>query len=66
MSNKWSLDDTGYDDGYRDGYSQALEDFESKMAYFCFGLRASQGNLCRVDVVEDELQRVKRQLKEQK
>ena len=44
-------------------YNQALEDFERKMAYFCFGLKASEGNLCRVDVVEDELQRVKRQLK---
>lgn len=43
-------------------YNQALEDFERKMAFFCFGLRASEGNLCRVDVVEDELQRVKRQL----
>ena len=44
-------------------YNRALEDFERKMAYFCFGLKASQGNMCRVDVVEDELQRVKRQLK---
>lgn len=31
MSNKWSLDDTGYDDGY----NQALEDFEAKIKECC-------------------------------
>lgn len=46
--------------------TDAIEDFEMKMTYFCFGLKASQGNLCRVDVFEDELIRVKRQLKEYK
>lgn len=44
-------------------YNKALDDFERKMLSFCFGLKASEGNLCRVDVIEDELQRVKRQLK---
>lgn len=48
---------------FDDGYNQALEDFGDKMAHFCFGLKASQGNMCRVDVVEDELQKVKIQLK---
>lgn len=28
MGNKWSLNDTGYDDGYDDGYNQALEDMK--------------------------------------
>lgn len=54
--------DAYYNKGVTDGYNQALEDFEREIAYFCFGLKASGGNLCRVDVVEDELQRVKRQL----
>lgn len=47
----------------KEAYNKALEDFEIKMAFFCFGLKASQGNMCRVDVVEDELLKVKRQLK---
>lgn len=31
MGDKWSLDDTGYNDGCKDGYNQALEDFSKKM-----------------------------------
>ena len=62
-----ALDDMVYEEmemreREKESYNQALEDFERKMAYFCFCLKENRGNLCSVDVVEDELQIVKSQL----
>mgnify|MGYP003292815259 CR=1 FL=1 len=56
MGNKWSLDDTGYDDGYKDGYNQALEDFEKCL------IQQSEEGWCGMVIDEEGIKGIKEQL----
>jgi len=56
----------GYDSGYRQGRADAIEEMKTIVKELCFGFKASQGNLIRVDVVEECITKRLEKLKEKK
>lgn len=63
MGNKWSLDDTGYNDGHIDGYNQALEDLLAKVKINHYLLSDKVNSIdygmftCGIEQIVDELKR---------
>lgn len=48
----------------REVRAKAIDEFEKQINRLCFGFKASQGNLVRVDVVQNALKQIAEQLKE--
>lgn len=65
MGNKWSLNDTGYDDGYADGYNQAIEDLFKKCKELSYKESLETDSSVEFAIVElDDIEEVVEQLKE--
>lgn len=48
---------------YSRGYADAIDEFIKQVNRLCFGLKASQGNITRVDVVQNALHQIAEELK---